>query len=249
MFHIRRKLNHASRAVLNRLFKLDLVPLTGNETLHSHLREVIGSHRITTVLDVGANAGQFAAALRQSGFGGDIHSFEPVKATFDKLAANAYGDKRWFAHNMALGEAPGHAIIHVFAQSDFSSILPANGWGEDRFVGMRQSREEEIAIDTLDNFLRREIPDAQERILLKMDTQGYDLKVFEGARGALDRIAALLSEISLIPIYDGMPHHTATLEIYESAGYRISGLYPVTRNSDLSLVEMDCVLVRPAAAR
>lgn len=80
-------------------------------------------------------------------------------------------------------------------------------------------------------------------IFLKLDTQGYDLKVFQGGTKSLGRICCLLSEISLIQIYDGMPNYLDALSIYQDHGFSISGMYPLTKNEDLSLIEMDCVLV------
>ena len=76
-----------------------------------------------------------------------------------------------------------------------------------------------------------------------MDTQGYDLKVFIGALDVIDCIDFILSEISFIPIYDGMPRYLETLQTYEQYNFIISGLYPISRKKDLSVVEMDCMML------
>jgi hypothetical protein len=83
--------------------------------------------------------------------------------------------------------------------------------------------------------------------MLKMDTQGYDLKVYRGAASSLGRVQAVVSELSFQPIYEGMPDYRQMLAEFESAGFAVSGLFPVSRNPDLSLIEMDCVLVRQVA--
>ena len=82
------------------------------------------------------------------------------------------------------------------------------------------------------------------RLFPKMDTQGYDLEVFRGAHLLLPNIKSLLSELSLIPIYDGMPTYLQALSTYQAAGFSVSGFYPVTRNEKLALNEVDCVMVR-----
>ena len=76
-----------------------------------------------------------------------------------------------------------------------------------------------------------------------MDTQGYDLQVFAGARQSLGRIACLMSELSLAPIYHAMPGYLEALSLYQKNGFSVSGIYPILRSPDLSLIEADCVLV------
>jgi FkbM family methyltransferase len=243
MFWFRKKIYRWLRLEINRVLKVDFVQLYGSESLRSHLREILRDYRIDTVIDVGANEGQFGVEIRAIGFRGEIHSFEPVKRVYRKLQETTAGDPRWFTHNFALGEAPGKAMIHVFAQSVFSSLLPASAWGENRYVGMKADGEEEIEIGTFDAF-RMQNGLAGRRIMLKMDTQGYDLKVFKGAAESLGQVCCILSELSFIPIYDGMPDYAEALSVYENAGFSVSGFYPVTRNKDLSVVETDCVMVR-----
>ena len=81
------------------------------------------------------------------------------------------------------------------------------------------------------------------RILLKMDTQGYDLNVFKGASKYYANIACLLTEISLQQIYQKMSDYHETLSFYESKGFAVSGLYPVSRQKDSSVIEMDCFMI------
>jgi hypothetical protein len=109
---------------------------------------------------------------------------------------------------------------------------------------MKEARRETIQLDTLDGFASRVLKLNGDRIFLKMDTQGFDLKVFRGAKNTLKDVQGLLSELSFIPIYGGMPRYGETLAEYEAAGFSVSGMYPVMRNRDTSLIEMDCVMVR-----
>ncbi len=84
---------------------------------------------ITTVLDVGANVGQFAELLRLMGYRGKIISFEPLRAAYQELAAKAAADGNWEAHNFALGMQCGHATINVSNYSVLSSLLPLTAAG------------------------------------------------------------------------------------------------------------------------
>jgi FkbM family methyltransferase len=213
-------------------------------TADAHLSNLVRASGTDLVLDVGANRGQFARMLRDEGYQGEIHSFEPVAATYGELAATAAGDPAWTVHQAALGAAPGEAVINVTGASDMSSLLQPNEFGQEKFERFEVARTETVRVDTVDAFLAAQVPDADSRrILLKMDTQGYDLEVFAGARNSWPHIGCLLSELSLIPIYSGMPHYLAALQTYEEAGFAVTGIYPVSRNDDLTVIEMDCMLI------
>lgn len=224
-------------------FPLQVVKTRKRDVLRNHLAKALKAYDINMVIDVGANRGQFASGLRALGYDGPIHSFEPVAATFEALSKAAEGDPEWVPHHLALGETAGEAVINVSAGSDFSSLLPSNAYGRERFEKLETAYQETIRIDTLDAVLGEELAQPGVNALLKMDTQGFDLQAFAGAQGALSNIACLLSEIAFIPIYDGAPHFTEALRRYEAAGFSVSGLYPVSRNPDLSVIEMDCVMV------
>ncbi|MGO9527578.1 MAG: FkbM family methyltransferase [Verrucomicrobiia bacterium] len=95
----------------------------------------------------------------------------------------------------------------------------------------------------LDDVLDEVAPDChRKRIFLKMDTQGYDLKVFKGLGNKLDHIVAIQSEVSLIPIYENMPHRTDSISLYERAGFGVAGLFPVTLDA-CRVIEHDCLMV------
>jgi hypothetical protein len=88
---------------------------------------------------------------------------------------------------------------------------------------------------------------SQPRVYLKLDTQGWDVEVFAGAAGCLDRVVAMQSELSVQPLYEGMPSYQEALEVYSAAGFEVSGMFPLVRDAALRLIEFDCVLVRPEA--
>lgn len=227
-----------------RLFGYEMIKRSNHPTLHSHLINLINLHEIDLVLDVGANSGQFATTLRREGYKGDIHSFEPVSKTFESLRAACSGDPRWFAHNVAMGDACDKKTVNVTAASDFSSFLTPNDFAKETFENVKVLYEEVVEVRTVENFLAIHVVNVEKRrILLKMDTQGYDLEVLEGAIKVRERIVCVVSEISLIPIYSRMPSYLAFLKKGEERGFVVTGFYPVSRKKDLSVIEMDCVLL------
>jgi hypothetical protein len=97
------------------------------------------------------------------------------------------------------------------------------------------------------------LPVLQERIgfdrpYLKIDTQGFDIEVLRGAGDSLPAVKALQTEASVIGIYKGMPQYMDTIRYLEQRGFDITGLYPVSRDSALRLVEFDCVMINRAVA-
>jgi hypothetical protein len=86
-----------------------------------------------------------------------------------------------------------------------------------------------------------------ERPYLKLDTQGFDIEVLQGAGESLRMARALQTEASVIGIYKGMPGYVDTIRYLEERGFDITGLYPVSRDSSLRLVEFDCVMINRAA--
>ena len=225
-----------------RLFGYEMIKRNSHPTLNSHLINLINLHKIDLVLDVGANSGNFATTLRGEGYKGDIHSFEPVSRTFASLRAARSGDHRWFAHNIAMGDACDKKTINVTEASDFSSFLKLKP--NETFGTLKVLYEEVVEVSTVENFLTTHVMNFDKRrILLKIDTQGYDLEVFKGAIKVMERIVCVLSEISLIPIYSEMPHYLAFLKKSEEQGFVVTGFYPVSRKENLSVIEMDCVLL------
>jgi FkbM family methyltransferase len=230
---------------LARLFGYELIHRRKSPTLEAHLSLILRQRAIDLVIDVGANAGQFGAGLRRLGYQGRILSFEPVASTFERLQQRAAGDQHWQVLKLALGEQRESVTINAFESSDLSSILDPSVMGAANYPSMRAGRKELIEVDTLDHVLESHGL-AAGRMMLKMDTQGYDLKVYRGAANTLARVQALVSELSFQPIYEGMPDYRQMLAEFESAGFAVSGLFPVSRNPDMSVIEMDCVLVRQA---
>jgi FkbM family methyltransferase len=211
-----------------------------------HLAELLTRYEVNCVLDVGANAGQYATMLRRIGYRGHIVSFEPVPQFFTELAANAAPDARWSVHNLALGSADDTADMNV-TRNTLSSLLPASEYGERRFQSLRRPATLRVPVRRLDGVLDEILPPGLDRprIFLKLDTQGYDVRAFEGLGERHRDVVAMQSEVALLRIYEGMPRLPEALSTYERAGFEVSGMFPVNRDGGtLRILEYDCLLVR-----
>jgi FkbM family methyltransferase len=212
------------------------VELAGHRAL---LRAVLERAGVNCVLDVGAHRGGYRDLLRAVGYEGEIVSFEPVET----LATDA--DPRWRAHRLALGSAAGRASINVTRERNFTSFLAPNAFSVERFGGSAVERTEPVEVARLDAIFAEvtaHVPSP--RVLLKTDTQGWDLEVIEGAAGCLDRVVALQVELSVRPIYEGSTDWLSTLARLRELGFRPAQLTSVGRDDALGLLELDCLLVR-----
>jgi FkbM family methyltransferase len=238
---------------VSRSFGYDIVPLREmkERDFALHLRELLAHLDIDCVLDVGANAGQYRDFLRDKVlYDGPIISFEPVSHHIDALRERSRGDRDWHIEGYALGSSDGSMPINVMVSDQFSSFLePDHGRVKD-YAGLNvPCHTETVTVRTLDVVL----PVLQERFgfdrpYLKIDTQGFDIEVLRGATESLPAVKALQTEASVIGIYKGMPQYMDIIRYLDQRGFDITGLYPVSRDSALRLVEFDCVMINRAVA-
>lgn len=221
-------------------------PLGVELAAHSALlRAVLERAGVNVVLDVGAHRGGYRDLLRASGYRGEIVSFEPVSASFEALRARAASDPAWRVHRLALGRSAGVASLNVARESNFTSFLEPNAFSVERFGGSAVDRQEEVEVARLDAVfteLTAHVP--APRVLLKTDTQGWDLEVIEGAAGVLDQVVALQAELSVRPIYEDSTSWLTVLARLGELGFRPAQLTSVGRDDALGLLELDCLLVR-----
>jgi FkbM family methyltransferase len=157
---------------------------------------------ITTVLDIGANTGQFAQALRRARYDGAIVSVEPLSAAFDELRRHAARDRYWTAQRAAVSAEPGILTMNVAANSVSSSALPILDRHTAAAPASRYVTTENVAATTVDALVDEHglVP---ETTLLKIDVQGYEQSVLDGAVATLPRFGAVRTELSLVPLYAG----------------------------------------------
>ena len=230
---------------LAQTFGYDIDKFNKQLTVETHIRELLPRLGVDLVLDVGANEGQYASVLRHVGYTGKIISFEPSVVPFAKLVTAAAKDDSWQAFNIALGDAPGDATLNVSGASVFSSLHQPNDFGKAKFGAAIEAPETEtVSIQRLDAFLNQHVVDFDDlNVFLKMDTQGHDNSVFEGAGEYASRFCGLQSEIAVTPIYDDIPDYMESIALYRSFDYEVTGLYTVNRHRVTGhVIEFDCVM-------
>lgn len=172
-------------------------------------------HRIDVVIDIGANVGEYALALREYGYTGDIVSFEPASEAFGSLFKVTLSDPAWSAVQLAITEADGNATLNVTSDNVWTSLLDPHAIPVD-VVG-----RETIQTARLDSVVDM-IPPG--RALLKIDAQGSELRILEGAHAALDRAVMVELEFMLADFYTGQASPRELVDFMYDRGFRFVGV-------------------------
>jgi FkbM family methyltransferase len=224
---------------------VDIVRYPVHTTLEGHLRMVLARYGVTAVVDVGANEGQFAERLRTVvGYSGRIESFEPTPATHALLAQRAIADASWHVHPWALGDCDGTATLNLFDSGTWNSLH------EPDHVHLREAGRSlpkvgsaEVEVRRLDSVWGDVVGD-DEITLVKVDAQGHDAAVMDGARGVLAAISVVMLEGSLTTFYEGETRLPELLDHMADLGFTPSGIFPVTRRREtLALDTVDVCFV------
>ena len=170
---------------------------------------VLGKYRwlqerkIATVLDIGANVGQFAETIRQILPEAMIYSFEPLRSCFEVLAAKASSLMPIECFSFALGNKEAVTVMNRSDFSPSSSFLSMGKRHRDAFPQTMHFVEERVTVRLLDSV----VPDLvlKPAILAKVDVQGYELNVLAGAEKTLPLIDVLVVETSFVELYEGQP--------------------------------------------
>lgn len=203
----------------------------GRDAFVRRVARTLADRNIDTVLDVGANEGQYAALLRAAGYRGRIVSIEPLPDAFDRLQRRSRTDSRWIGERLAVGAEVGRTTIHVSANSYSSSVLPLAPAHLE--VAPESRVVESIEVDVTTVLALAEAHDlVPERTLLKIDTQGFEGAVLAGAGDWLTRVAAVQLEVSHVELYTGQP-----LEPELTAQLADRGLVPWTNDPGISAAD------------
>jgi FkbM family methyltransferase len=212
-----------------------------------HLNQFFKHFQVDCVFDVGANAGQYARMLRNAvGYQGPIISFEPIPELARQLREEARTERSWFVEELALDEKEGQASFNVLAGNQFSSLHSVSRTGAEFFERQTQlTRQIDVRTSTVATQLRNYREQLGfKRPFLKMDTQGHDLAVANGAGEQLRQFVGLQSELAIKRLYDDSPGFEEALDYYRARGFELSALVPNNFGHFPRLLEIDCIMFR-----
>lgn len=203
---------------------------------------------VTVLFDVGANVGKFAKSMKSAGFSGKVICFEPLPDAHAKLIANTRAIPDIIIHErVALGDAPGTTTINIAGNSVSSSILdmlPAHSDVRPESSYVSSVETDVLRLDQVfDSYVS-----SSDIAFLKIDTQGYETHVLDGAGDTLDRVDGLLLELSLVPLYEGQTLWKDIVERLENRGFNLWRVTPGFTDHDTGrTLQFDGLFVRSKA--
>lgn len=227
-------------------FGLDIVKYNPQYSSEYSLVQLLKHFNISLFLDVGANTGQTGEALLKNGYNKKIISFEPLSKAHKALLKKSQKYKNWqIAERVALGNKNGLTQINVSQNLQSSSILPMEKVHLQADPASKFIAREKIKVTKLDTLWAKYIK-KKEKVFLKIDAQGYEEKILDGAKKSLSKIKGLQIELSLVSLYKGEPLFEEMLKKIEKRGFKLYQLYPgFTNKKTGQLFQVDCIFFRP----
>jgi FkbM family methyltransferase len=195
-----------------------------------------------TVLDIGANKGQFALAARRRFPAARILSFEPLADARDVFDRVFDGDRTVELFALALGATDGTAILHRSRRADSSSLLPIAALQSETFPGTEEIGTETVTLARLDTALAGR--DLAQPVLCKIDVQGGELAALQGFGAVAPRIDTVMIELSFAAFYVGQPLFAEVDAHLRELGFALHRLYGVDADGAGTVMQCNAVYRR-----
>lgn len=201
------------------------------------------SRPLATVVDIGANRGQFALAARAIS-GAKVVSFEPlpdVAVLFENVFS---GDSMAKLHVAAIGEKSERKMIHLSARDDSSSLLEIGEAQSEYFPGTHEVGTLEVAVGTLDQFMGED--EIVRPAMLKLDVQGFELQALAGCESLIGNFDYIYCECSFVKLYKNQKLAWNVVDYLRSRGFVIAGIYNSSYDHDGNCIQADMLFKKLA---
>lgn len=202
---------------------------------------------VQTVVDVGANRGQFALAARHCFPEARIVSFEPLPEPATAYRAVFADDPRARIIEAAVGPEAGESLIHVSARDDSSSLLPITARQSELFPGTSEVSTATIRVGRLGDYVSAELIEAP--ALLKLDVQGFELKALAGCEEFLELFDWVYVECSFVELYAGQALADEVIAWLRERGFVLAGVYNMTHDGHGKAIQADFLFRRTGSLR
>ncbi len=202
-------------------------------------------NKVDMIFDIGANTGQFGELIYKLGYKGKMVSFEPLKSAYTLLSANTKPYPDWSpAERCAIGEEDGEIEMHISENSISSSALTMLEEHETAAPKSKYVGTEKAKVYKLDSVFDK-YSSGCNNVFVKIDTQGYEDKVLNGAVNSMSKIKGLYMEMSLLKLYDGQILFKELYERVISYGFELHGIQPAFVNKETGRVlQVDAAFFR-----
>lgn len=222
----------------------ELLAKKGRRIVRLPLAHYLRQLQVDCVLDVGANVGQYGSSLEKLGYQGRIESFEPMSSAFSVLTNAAQSNRNWNLHNYALGNEDTNSTLNLSANGPSSSFLELSDNVKDTGIDLDYVGSETVSVRRLDSVFQEVVGDAG-NVFLKIDTQGFERNVIEGAEKSLERIRAVQMEVALVAHYEGEALIEQMLVMMRERGFDPWWVHHGFRHSKtFQMIQVDLFFVR-----
>jgi FkbM family methyltransferase len=198
---------------------------------------VLSSLNCITVVDIGANRGQFALVARRCFRQATIFSFEPLREPGTRFRRAFADDPRTMLYQAGIGPQNGMDTIHITGKDDSSSFLPITALQTQMFRGTEEVGTQMVEVGPLCNFLSAD--EIASPALLKLDVQGYELQALKGCEALLDRFAYVYAECSFVELYAGQASASEVADYLHRHGFALKGVYNLTYDREGVAIQGD----------
>jgi FkbM family methyltransferase len=220
-------------------------------TCPAQIASLLRNRGVNCVVDIGANRGQYGQELRRFGYSAHIRSFEPLPDAYSSLVQAASADPGWSTWRLALGPEDGTARLNIAGNeaAASSSILPMLPRHENAAPDVKYVGAIEVPMCRLDSLWDEVVPtDAVP--FIKVDVQGFEGGVLDGATESLHHTIGLELEISLVPLYKGALSLREVLERTDELEMQLVYVAPGFLDPETGeLLQMDGIFFRPEPRR
>jgi FkbM family methyltransferase len=201
---------------------------------------------IKSIIDIGANAGQFAQHISMFYPEARLYCFEPLADPFLSLkewASTQAGRVEVF--NLALGDTPGQVEMNYHADhSPSSSLLESTALTRNLYPVTIKQKSVAIKLARLDDVLGTRLAELQQDILIKMDVQGYEDRVIRGGEAVMSAAAACILEVCLDGLYAEQANFQDLLAMLYRLGFRYAGNLDQSYGEDGHVIYLDAVFLK-----
>lgn len=198
---------------------------------------------LATVVDIGANRGQFALAVKRWAPEAKVIAFEPLPMAAENFRKVFRGDAGVTLHQTAIGPETGETIIHVSYADDSSSLLPISHLQEQLFPGTGEIRTEPVQVAPLSNYLAHN--DIICPAMLKLDVQGYELEALRGCEELLPVFSYVYVECSFVELYSGQALVNDIIDWLRKRGWFLRGSYNMIYDRMGKSIQADFLFENP----
>lgn len=201
---------------------------------------------IRTVIDVGANVGQFARVASKAFPDAKIYCFEPQSLAHERLAVWAgTTNGKVVPFETALGAEEGTLDLIVHMNHDpSSSFLESTRVLKATYPFTVAQAKNKVAVTTLDSLVRSGRVKLEPDTLVKLDVQGYEDRVIAGARETLSKARAVITEVNVDELYEGQATFESIVSALAGVGLRYAGNLEQVHGADGHIVYVDAVFLR-----